>query len=79
MLTKTTIALSALLALGSASTALAYEYRVGDKYPFLEQTVQQRQQGASAFASTSGQIPVKPFTAQERALFDRATALASSY
>jgi hypothetical protein len=71
MLTKTKIALSALLVVGFASAAMAnerVENRIGDKYPFLEQTYQQ-QNGASAYASA--QRSVKPYTAQEKALFDR--------
>lgn len=78
MFTKTTIVLSAVLAFGVASAALAAEApesKIGDRYPFLEQTylpldqaVQQRA-GASAYAAV--RRPVKPFTAAERALFDR--------
>jgi hypothetical protein len=73
MLIKTKIALSALLVVGFASAALAGEdptNKIGDRYPFLEQTVQQSA-GASAFASAGSRISVRHFTADERALFAR--------
>ncbi len=76
MLTKTKIALSTLLIVGFASAALAGEVaenKIGDRYPFLEQTYQQPA-GALAFASAAVQRSVKPYTAQEKALFDRETA-----
>jgi len=75
MLTKTKIALSALLVVGFASAALAnepVENRIGDRYPLLEQTYQQSV-GADAFASAAVRRPVKSFSAAERALFDRAS------
>jgi hypothetical protein len=74
MLTKTKIALSALLVVGFASAAMAnerVENRIGDKYPFLEQ-IHQSQNSTSAFASA--QRSVKSYTAQEKALFDRESA-----
>lgn len=73
MLTKTKIALSALLVVGFASAALAHEEptnRIGDRYPLLERTYQQPS-GASAFASAAVRRPVTGFTAAERALFAR--------
>ncbi len=72
MLTKTKIALSTLLVIGFASAALADgtpENKIGDRYPFLEQTVQQPA-GAAAYAAV--RHPVKGFTAAEKALFARA-------
>ncbi len=74
MLTKTKIALSTLLVTDFSSAALAEESKIGDRYPLLEQTVQQLA-GASAFASAAVRHPVKPFTAAERALFERASGL----
>lgn len=74
MLTKTKIALSALLVVGFASAALANGtngYSVGDTW--IEPAVQQPA-GASAFASATVQYPVKPFTAAEQAQFERASA-----
>jgi 5'-deoxynucleotidase YfbR-like HD superfamily hydrolase len=74
MLTKTKIALSTLLVVGSASAALAHdvpENLIGDRYPFLEQTAPQTAAQA-AFAYAAAQHSVKPFTAKEKALFDRA-------
>jgi hypothetical protein len=44
-------------------------YTVGDTW--IEPTVQQ--QGISAFASAAVQRPVKHFTVQEKAMFDRAS------
>lgn len=76
MLTKSKIALSALLVVGFASAALAGETpenRIGDRYPLLEQTYQQQPTGASAFASAVVRYPVNGFTAAERALFQRAS------
>ena len=76
MLTKTKIALSTLLVIGFASAALANgtpENKIGDRYPLLEQTAQQPA-GASAFAYATVKRPAKGFTAEERVLFDRATA-----
>lgn len=75
MLTKTKIALSALLVVGFASAAFANEVpenKIGDRYPLLEQAAQQPA-GASAFASAAVRHSVKPFTAAERALFERAS------
>ncbi len=79
MLTKTKIALSTLLIIGSASAALAGDSAppVVDRYPFLEQTVQQPA-GASAFASAAVKRPVMPFTAAERALFERTSRLGNN-
>jgi hypothetical protein len=79
MLTKTKIALSALLVVGFASAALANEtggYAVGDTW--IEQNIQQPA-GASAFASATVQRPVKPFTAEEKARFDREAATHGAY
>jgi hypothetical protein len=79
MLTKTKIALSALLVVGFASAAMAnerVENRISDKYPFLEQ-IHQSQNGTSAFAMA--QRSAKPYTAQEKALFDREAATVGSY
>ncbi len=73
MLTKTKIALSTLLVVGFASAALAAETpenKIGDRYPFLDQTYQQLA-GTSAFASAAVRHSVKGFTAAERALFER--------
>ncbi len=72
MLTKTKIALSALLVAGFASAALAYPVKISDRYPLLEQTYQPSA-GAAAFASAAVRGSVKPFTVAERALFDRAS------
>ena len=75
MLTKTKISLSALIIVGFASAALAdepVENRIGDKYPLLEKIVQPFADTAnSAFADA--RRPVKPYTAQEKAVFDRET------
>ncbi len=83
MLTKTKIALSALLVVGFASAALAGNgtnglvasatrgYAVGDTW--IEPAVQQPA-GASAFASAAAPHKVKPYTAAERALFERDSA-----
>jgi hypothetical protein len=70
MMTKTKLALSALLVVSFASAALADvpENKIGDRYPFLEQTIQQPV-GANAYASV--RHPVKRYTAAEKALFDR--------
>ncbi len=81
MLTKSKIALSTLLVVGFASAALAAEVpenKIGDRYPFLEQTVQQPA-GASAYASADVQRPIKPYTAEEKARFDRETATHGIY
>jgi hypothetical protein len=81
MLTKTKIALSALLVVGFASAALAnepVENRIGDKYPLLEQAYQQ-QDGTSAYAMATAQHSVKPYTVQEKALLDRETATHGTY
>lgn len=59
MLTK--IVLSALLVVGFASNVLANEApenKIGDRYPFLEQTIQQPA-GALAFASAAVRHSVK--------------------
>lgn len=80
MLTKSRIALSALLAVSFASAALAgepVENRIGDRFPVLEQTIQPR--GADAYAAATHRGPLKPFTAQEKAQFDRPTALLHLY
>jgi hypothetical protein len=74
MLTKTKIALSALLVVGFASAALANGtsgYAVGDTWiePAAQQTAAE-----SAFASATVQHPVKPLTAAERTQFERASA-----
>lgn len=74
MLTKTKIALSALLVAGFASAAFASGtngYAVGDTW--IEPAVQQSA-GAAAFASAVTGHPMKAFTAQEKALFDRTSA-----
>jgi len=63
MLTKTKIALSTLLVVGFASAALAAETpenKIGDRYPFLEQTYQQSA-GTSAFASAAVRHSVNGF------------------
>ena len=75
MLTKTKIALSTLLVAGFASVAIANEVpenKIGDRYPWLEQAAQQPA-GAAAFAYAAPRHSVKPFTVEERALFDRAS------
>lgn len=74
MLTKTKTALSALLVVGFASAAMAQEpieTRIGDKYLTLERAVQQ-QDGALAYAMAGH--PAKPYSAQEKAQFDRESA-----
>jgi hypothetical protein len=74
MLTKTKIALSAFLVVGFASAALANiapENKIGDRYPLLEQAVQQ-QPAAAAFAYAGTSYSAKPFTIEERSLFARA-------
>lgn len=82
MLTKSKIALSALLAVGFASAALAsepVEYRIGDQYPFLEQIAQPQQDGSHAYASATGRHDVAPFSAIEQAQFDRASGKGMSW
>lgn len=74
MLTKTKIVLSALLVAGFASAAMASdssEVTNNQAYPFVAQTA-----GASAYAFAGTNGIVKPFTAAERAQFDRATEAA---
>jgi len=79
MLTKTKIVLSSLLVIGFASAAMAQEAAKDvDKYPFLERTVQ-RTSAAAAYAYVPARKSVAPFTAEERALFERATHHVSSY
>lgn len=74
MLTKTKIALSALLIAGFASAALANvapENKIGDRYPLLQQAVQQ-QPAAAAFAFAGAGHSAKPYTTEEQSLFARA-------
>ena len=73
MLTKTKIALSAFLVVGLASAALASEDpagKIGDRYPLLEQAVQQ-QPAAAAFAYAAAGHSTKLYTAEEQSLFSR--------
>ena len=75
MKTKTKIALSALLVVGLTSAALAAEdpeARLGDRYPFLEQMDQGGGNGLSAYAYVPAPGAISGFTANEKALFDRA-------
>lgn len=76
MLTKTKIGLSALIIVGFASAALAndpVENKIGDKYPLLEKIVQPLADTAdSAFADA--RRPVKPYSVQEKASFNREVA-----
>lgn len=72
MLTKSKVALSALLVVAFASTALANGtngYRVGDTW--IEPTAQ-RSAAESTFASAAGRIT--PFTVEEQRAFDRTSA-----
>lgn len=71
-MTKTKLALSAFLVVGLASAALAEtpEGKIGDRYPFLEQAVQQPV-AATAYASVRHPVQRLTFTAAESALFAR--------
>jgi len=74
MLTKTTIALSVALVMGAASSALAdYEYDGSGKPTNMHIVDAQRNAFASTRAPTDARFvePVAPFTAAEKALFDR--------
>ncbi len=71
MLTKTKIVLSALLVVGFASAALASdasEAASAQRSLFVQQTAKQPA-GTRAYAAANG--AVKPFTATERAQFER--------
>lgn len=74
MLTKTTIALAAFLAIGFGATALA----AGPDGYYAEGTwirpAASQATDAYAFAGTTVRQPVKPFTAAERALFERVSS-----
>jgi hypothetical protein len=77
MLTKTKIVLSVLLVAGFASAAVASdssEVQSRQAYPFLERAM--RPVNTSAYAYAPAKRTVKPFTAAERAQFDRASAAA---
>lgn len=84
MLTKTKIALSTLLIIGSASAALAFEpveNKLGHRYPSLERAEKaalaaEQSAAASAFASAAVKRPV--LTAAERALFERTSRLGNN-
>ncbi len=86
MLTKTKIALSTLLIIGSASAALAFEpveNKIGHRYPALERAEQaalaaEQSAGASAFASAAVKRPVMRFTSAEHALFERTSRLGNN-
>ena len=81
MLTKSKIALSTLLVFSLASAALAAEVpenKIGDRYTFLDQTIQ-HPSGASAYAAADVQRSIKPYTAEEKARFDRETATHGIY
>lgn len=76
MLTKTKIGLTALVIVGFASAALAdgpIENKISDKYPHLEKIIQPAA-GAADSAFADARRPVKPYTAQEKATFDRQSA-----
>jgi len=74
MLTKAKIVLSALLVVGFASTALATER----PDIWLGQT-EQSAAAVNAYAYAPIRHSVKPFTADEQALFGRATRYVSGY
>lgn len=75
MLTKTVIALSAVLTIGAASAAWAQAQGPNGYYvdgTLIGQTVN----GTEAFASANAPVwhAAKPFTGAEKAQFDRATS-----
>lgn len=74
MLTKSKIALSALLVVGFASTALATERPDA----WLGQT-EQSSPAMNAYAYAPIRHLIKPFTTAERAIFKRATRDVSGY
>lgn len=74
MLTKSKIVLSALLVVGFASTALATERPDA----WLGQT-EQSSPALKAYAYAPARHSVKRFTAEERAMFKRATHSVSGY
>lgn len=74
MLTKTKIALSALLVVGFASAAMASDASesASQTYSFTAQTAR-HSAGASSYAYAPANATVKAFGAAERAQFARAT------
>lgn len=83
MLNKTLIALSAAAIIGSVSTAFAYEapeHKIGDRYPFLEQTykptTQSRFVGGTVMPRSVAQYG---YEAPENMLGDRYPAFATVY
>ena len=74
MLTKTMIALSAVLVLGTTSASFAdegSEIGINQTYPFLQNAERQNARTATEFSAV--RRSVKPFTAAERAWFNRAS------
>jgi hypothetical protein len=72
--------MSALLIVGFASAALAnesVENRIGNNYPLLEEIVQPFTLADSAFADA--RRPVKSYTAEEKASFNREAATHGQY
>ncbi|MDI1343473.1 MAG: hypothetical protein PSV22_05140 [Pseudolabrys sp.] len=74
MLTKTKIALSALLVVGFASAAMASDASeaAGQTYSFAASTAR-HSAGALTYAYAPAKATVKAFSATERAQFARAT------
>jgi hypothetical protein len=83
MLNKTLIALSAAAVIGSVSAAFAYEapeHKIGDRYPFLEQTYKP----TTATRFVGGTVMPRPvvqygYQAPEHMLGDRYQAFATVY